>query len=35
VLAVAPGENAWLLHVDREIERFKPAVTLALTHPAS
>ena len=24
VLAVPPGENAWLLHVDREIERHKP-----------
>src|SRR5436190_24392852 len=30
VLAASAGENAWLLHLDREIERHKPALTLTL-----
>ena len=35
VLAAPPGENAWLLHVEREIERRKPELRLVLIGPAS
>jgi polar amino acid transport system substrate-binding protein len=35
VLAAPPGENAWLLHVDREIERHKPELRLTLTRSPS